>query len=334
MIVHRLVRSFVLMLGLLAVGLVLWSASYGTPQRVNASGLLSASPTPLPPLPEPKLGQLDKEAIAKIDLEASPILPKISDHVLAIYQDGLAKGNNPDLFSKLGDCMTATEDFMVPFAKKEYSLGEYKSLQAVIDYYLGVPVQGQDARMDSFSNPGLAATSGFNTASVLDSTWSDPKYCTADESPLACEFRVTKPSIALVMFGTNDIKSLKPEQYDFYLRQIIVQTVNAGIVPVVSTFPVQPGLEDASKLFNQITVKAATDYDVPLINLWLAFKPLPHGGIDPKNSTHMTKPDDGHTAYFTDADLQAGYNMRNLITLQALEAVLKAVDPKFEASPK
>jgi hypothetical protein len=74
-------------------------------------------------------------------------------------------------------------------------------------------------------------------------------------------------------------------------------------------------------------VQIAADYDIPLINLWLAFEPLPNKGIDPANSTHMTIPASGNTANFTEADLKAGYNMRNLLTLQTLEAVLKMVDP-------
>ncbi len=129
------------------------------------------------------------------------------------------------------------------------------------------------------------------------------------------------------MFGTNDIKSIEPKDFDLYLRRVVAQTINDGTIPILSTFPTQPGLEDKSILYNQITVKIAMDYDVPLINLWLALKPLPHQGIDPENNTHMTKPADGHVAYFTVDDLQAGYNVRNLLTLQTLEAVLKKVDP-------
>ena len=75
-------------------------------------------------------------------------------------------------------------------------------------------------------------------------------------------------------------------------------------------------------------LKVAADYNVPLINLWRALDPLPHKGVDPQNTTHMTKPDNGDSAAsFTPADLQAGFNVRNLLTLQTLDAVLKVVKP-------
>jgi len=280
-------------------------------------------------LPEPKPGKFDKAAIEKIDLTAYPLVPTISAHVLAVYQEGLRKGNNLLVFSKVGDCMTATEDFMKPFASGDYTLGDYASLEKVIKLYAKVPAGVKDGGFDSFSNPGFADTSGFNAAGVLDSTWSDPKVCSADESPLACEYRVSKSGIAFIMFGTNDIKSIKPEQFDFYLRQVIVQTVNNGTIPVLSTFPVQPGLEDASVLFNKITVSVATDYDIPLINLYLALKPLAHQGVDPVQNTHMTKPDSGKSADFSKEGLQYGFNVRNLLTLQTLEAVVKTVSPNL-----
>jgi hypothetical protein len=135
------------------------------------------------------------------------------------------------------------------------------------------------------------------------------------------------------MFGTNDIKSIKPDDFDLYLRRVVVETINNGTIPILSTFPIQPGLEDKSKLYNQITVQIATDYDVPLVNLYLALQPLPNHGVDPKINSHMTKPADGKTGSLTKDDLQAGYNMRNLLTLQALGAVLAKVDPTMAATP-
>jgi hypothetical protein len=124
------------------------------------------------------------------------------------------------------------------------------------------------------------------------------------------------------MFGTNDLKSLTPAQFDFYLRRVLVELVNAGVVPLVSTFPNQPGLEEKSAFYNQIAARAALDYNLPLLNLWRAFEPLPNGGIDPEQPTHMTLPPSGQAASFAEADLQAGHNLHNLLTLQALEGLL------------
>ncbi len=300
------------------------SASAATPAPTCAPG---AKPCGFTPLPEPKAGKLNQTALSQIDLKTYPLVPDIPDQIVAIYQEGLRRGNNPRVFSKVGDCMTATDDFLVPIGKADYDLGSYTALKKVIDYFAGVPARGTGADFDSFTNPSLAATSGFNAPSVLDATWSDPKWCNADESPLTCEYRISKPGFALIMFGTNDIKSITADQYDLYLRRVIVQTINTGVVPILSTFPTQPGMDDKAVLYNEVTAKIAADYHIPLINLWLALDPLPHHGVDPVNTTHMTKPDDGHTAFFSDSDLQAGYNVRNLLTLQALDKVLQAVNP-------
>lgn len=323
-----------------AVAIVLFglTSSYsGAVLEVKAAGFILRSQAPscgsdstpckFVPLPEPKLGKLNQTAISTIDLGTYPILPTLNSYIVAIYQEGLTRGNNPRVFSKVGDCLTATSEFLEPIGRGDYNLASFTSLQKVIDYFIGVPARSKSTNFDSFTNPSLAAISGFNAAGVLDPTWSDPKWCSTSDSPLTCEYRVSRPSLAIIMFGTNDIKSITPEEYDFYLRRVVVQTINSGIVPLLNTFPTQPGLAEKSVLFNQITVQVALDYNIPLINLWLAFKPLAHEGIDPKNPTHMTKSDSGHSAYFDEANLNAGYNMRNLITLQTLETVLKVVNP-------
>jgi hypothetical protein len=308
--------------------------AFASSMPTRASGMLAATqavcnpePCQFAKLPQPKLTKFDEAAVAKIDLEKYPIVPEINDYVKAIYEEGKQHGLNTRIFSKVGDCMTATPDFLEPIGKGEYTLGKYASLQKVIDHYSGVPARDKDFKLDSFANPGLAATSGFNAAGVLEPIWSDPSWCKNTESPLACEYRVSKPSIALIMFGTNDLKSITADQFEFYLRRVVVETHNAGIIPVLSTFPVQPDFVDNSLLYNKITAKIATEYNVPLINLWLALKPLKHGGVDPANTTHMTKPTSGRSASFEEADLESGYNVRNLVTLRTLESILKVIAP-------
>ncbi len=297
-------------------------------------GLTAAAldPTPTPgvftPVAFPEEGKFDEDTARSIDLMSLPILPDFAPYagwLRAIYEEGQRQGLSPDLFTKIGDCMTSSESFLRPIAEGKYALGPYTSLQAVIDRYEGKPVRTGDSGLDSFSNPSLAAASGFNAAAVLDSTWNDPELCEVDESPLACELRLVRPAVALIMFGTNDLKSLTPEQFDYYLRLVVAQTINRGVIPILSTFPNQPGQVEKSIFFNQIVVRVAQDYTIPLINLWRAFDPLPNQGIDPQEPTHMTKPTSGEVASFIEADLQAGHNLHNLLTLQALEGLLKVI---------
>jgi hypothetical protein len=106
-----------------------------------------------------------------------------------------------------------------------------------------------------------------------------------------------------------------------------VETMRNGILPIVSTFPQRPEFPEKSILYNQIVVQIAQDYDVPLINLWLALEPLPNQGIDQEETTHMSTPASGAVCYFIGPNLEAGFTVRNLVTLQTLDAVLKAVEP-------
>jgi hypothetical protein len=253
------------------------------------------------------------------------VVPVISATARAIYQAGLARGNNPRVFSKLGDCMTENPFFLVTFAQGHYDLGPYADLQTVLDHYKGVPARSGNWQLDSFATVGLAAASGFNVAAPLDATWADPKWCQGGESPAACEFRVARPSVALIMFGTNDVGYTDPASYDFFMRSLIEQALDDGVLPMLSTFPTRPENPAKSLLLNQIVVRVALDYDIPLINLNRAIEPLPHQGVNPADTIHLSVPPDGRVDRFTADELQYGFTMRNLVTLQALQALLKAV---------
>ncbi len=254
----------------------------------------------------------------QINLDDLPILPQVTETARQIYAQGIQAGRNPQALSKVGDCMTASPNFLAPFASPGgYDLGNYADLQPVIDYYTASPVRSDG--VNSFSNPGLATTTGFTTVSVQDSTWSDPQWCSANESPLTCEYRVTNPSIALIMFGTNDIAFFEANSFNTYLRQIVDQTIAANIVPVLYTFPERPEFPDKSVLFNQIIAQIAQDDDLPLINLYRALEDLPDKGINLDDPIHLSSPIDDNAGNFTPDNLQRGYTLRNLLTLQSLE---------------
>lgn len=288
-----------------------------TPDGRNGVGaMLDATPT-LRPLPDPVLGELDLETVSQLDLNAYPEVPTISDYALSVYQNSVASGNDPHSFIKVGDCMTHNPYFLIPIGARDYDLGTYASLQPVIDYFdAGDP--------NAFSRESQASAGGFNAASVLDSLWANPQYCESGETPLSCELRIMHPGIALIMFGTNDVFSLSEAQFDFSLRQVVVSTIRNRTLPILSTFPMRPEFPDQSVLFNQIVVQIAQDYDLPLINLWRALQTLPGYGVDPVDTTHMSVPKSGAVCYFVGENLQFGFNVRNLLTLQTLDALLQA----------
>lgn len=286
----------------------------------------STTERPAPPV----FGRFDPAATRDIEVASYPVLPEITprmrEHLRQIHRLGQARGLNPRVLTKLGDCMTDSDHFLVPFSAGRYELGEHAALRPVIERFRGVPARPNGWTKDSLATHGLAAAGGFNVAGPLDPTWSNPEWCNTDESPLACEFRVARPSIAIIMFGTNDVTTTDPAGYDFYLRTIISQTLDAGVIPILNTFPTRPENPDKTRQLNQIVVKVAQDYAVPLINLNRALAELPNQGVDPHDSTRLSLPPDGRADVFTPDHLRYGFPVRNLVTLQALDAVLKVVE--------
>ena len=278
----------------------------------------------------PELGSFDPASVSDIVVEDYPVLPEVTDYARVIYAQGVENGLNPQVFSKVGDCMTATTPyFLGPFGSDGYDLGEYGALQDVIDYF-SIPARGDGFDLNSFANPGLGTATGFNTASVLDSIWADPSWCNANESPLSCEYRVSQPAFSLIMFGTNDVMFFEPGYFDYYLRTIVLETINDGIVPVLYTFPTRPEFPDKTYQFNQIVIKISQDYDLPLVNLWAAIEDLPNHGVDTLEPTHLSVPDDLDTGILDAEHLQAGYTVRNLITLQTLQILMDGLTTKAD----
>lgn len=294
---------------------------YVPTQSISLRGELTRVPVVEGDLPTNQL----PAAVAPDDPQKNPVLPVISDYARAIYQRGLKLGNRPEIFTKVGDCMSADLSlFLGPFGSgsNAYDLGKYQSLKGIIDYYNQLsPRKGAP---NSFLMQSFASHTGFNVSSVEDPVWADPKQCTPDSSPLICEYKLTKPSIALLMFGTNDIQALAPLQFDFYLRLVVSDSIDHGVIPVLNTFPGDPQEVDRANLLNQIIVQVGHDYDVPMINLWLALQPLPGHGRNP-DSVYLSWAPHISVAFFVPQNLVYGHTTRNLVTLQTLDRLWQAV---------
>lgn len=288
-------------------------------------GLLSATAQEAITFERPLMGDFDAVTVESVNLDRLPVLPKMTGTALAIYAAGQAMGNDAHRFSKIGDCMTASEEFLTPFAGPDYNLGEYAELQTVIDYF-DAPARNELDAPNSFGIVGLGTTSGMNTATLGDALFSDPSYCNPNEGSLTCEYRVSQSAFALIMLGTNDVMFFEAADFDFAMRNIVLDTIDAGIVPILYTFPTRPEFPEKVTLFNQIIATIAADYDLPLVNLWRAIDNLPDQGVDPADPIHLSKPADSNTGVLDESSLDYGYPMRNLITLQTLAVMIEAVE--------
>jgi len=241
-----------------------------------------------------------------------PVIPVVSDAMKEVYQRGLAMGRNPNVFSKVGDCQTSTGFYLVDFDyPNQYSLGdEYAYLQETIDYFEG-----------SFARDSLAMRDGYNVAAILTPLRADRENCQPNETPIACEFRVNNPSIAIISLETN-FSGRPANDYGKYMRQIIEYSLEQGVVPILAT---KGDNLEGDHSINAEIAEIAVEYDIPLWNFWAALQPLPNHG-------HSTELNDGFHLSFSrnffdkEKNMLSGWPWRNLTALQALDAVRKALN--------
>jgi hypothetical protein len=232
------------------------------------------------------------------------VVPTLSQNALSIYQKGLALGNNPRAFSKVGDGEISAAWFLSDFdlGPDYYNLGSNTDLQSTIAYFTG-----------SYDRQGFAARRGFNAQRILDSALANTTYCLSGETSLDCEIRLHQPSFALISFGTNQV--WQPDQFESGLRTIIETLIAKGVVPVLSTKA--DNLEGNYRI-NSIIARLAVEYDLPLWNFWRAVQPLPNQGLQ-QDFEHITYyPND----FSAPEALQYAWPVRNLTALQVLQALM------------
>ena len=244
-----------------------------------------------------------------------PVIPQVSDSARQIYQKGLKMGSNPHAFSKVGDCGSTPSWFLGDFDRgpKYYSLGDYQYLSAVIQQYAG-----------SFGRTSLAAKSGFNASSVFASLWADRSLCQVNETPLACEYRLNKPSIALITLGTNDV--WHQDVFESKMRAIIEYSIQNGVLPVLAT---KADNDEGDGSINATLVRLANEYDIPLWNYWRAVQTLPDKGLQP-DGAHITW---GPNRFDDPQAMTRGWTIRNLTALQTLDAVWRGVTAQPNEQP-
>jgi hypothetical protein len=244
--------------------------------------------------------------------QIKPVIPVISDTAREIYARGLALGNDPKAFSKVGDCQNVEAYFLSHFDDPaQYDLGPYTPLQETINQFSG-----------SFVRESAAVEAGYTVASALSPLWADPVLCQSNETPLACENRLHNPSLVIISMETWSRTGKQPvSDYEAYLGQVIQYWVGEGVVPILATKA--DNLEGDGSI-NAAIVSVAERYNVPLWNFWLAAQSLPGHGFDPvwSDGFHLL----WARSFYNNPDrLRDGWPVRNLTALQALDAVWRGV---------
>lgn len=261
-------------------------------------------------------------AVMGVAVEASPTptseflasvpgwLTGISSRSREIYLRGQAMGNRRSVFSKVGDSITASANFLYPFGFGQYNLASYSGYSGAIGAF-----------GTSFVRESIAAAGGWTANQLL----AQNSPC-GPETPLACELRTNKPAVALIMIGTNDSGSGSPDVFAGQLQQIVQITIDHGVIPVLSTIPPKSINDDQTarvKAFNAVIVQIARQNDIPLWDYYSNMVGLPNQGMS-SDGLHPSVSPVG-SGILTADSLQYGFTVRNRDALIVLDTMLRYI---------
>ena len=192
-----------------------------------------------------------------------PIIPtNIDPSLRKVYERGLSLGNDPHAFSLFGDCQARPAEFFGVFETDE-SLYQSLSpdLQETVDNFRG-----------SFNRESPTAQDGTTPGALLWIQWHQGKFdCTFAETPIECELRIHRPSFVIIQIGTH----FESRNTD-YLRRIIEQLLDEGVIPILATTSDNCEKDERG---NRDMALLASEYDLPLWNFWAAVSDLPNRGL-------------------------------------------------------
>jgi len=305
---------------ILCLSILLAGCSSSTEISLSTQAVSSApeTSTPLPVstlVPSPTLLASNPDFTSTPDLRLPPerwqewpVIPTLSARAREIYQHGLALGNDPHAFSKVGDCQNIPEAFLGIYdLPGRYSFtSEYKFLDETVKYYSG-----------SFNRLGESVRGGFNASSVLLPLWANTAVCQPGENSVECENRIHNPSLVIISLEVW-FSGRTPDVYEKYMRRIIEYNIAQGTLPILST---KADNVEGDHSINYTVAKLAYEYDLPLWNYWRAVQPLPNHGLDPTDPT----------GFHLNVD---GWNTRSFTALQVLDSIRRTMNglPTNEAT--
>lgn len=234
-----------------------------------------------------------------------------------------------DTFMKVGDSISATHEFLHCFETEDVNLSAtgHGALEAVRQQFL----VGRIDDKSPFTRQSLATRVGMTARWALDGSL----------PPVEQEKRAATPRYALVMFGTNDVQFGGPTaaadmKYEFMarnMRELIDWHLERGIAPVLYSIPPYDGAYAAIRQvvpsYNAILRALAEHRLIPFVDYYREMVGLPNQGLR-DDGVHPSA-DYVRLCNFDESGLQLGYNVRNLLTLQALDrlwSVTRAESPR------
>lgn len=239
----------------------------------------------------------------------------VTAHVAARLEEIVASSpSSPaDVFMKVGGSSTVSRSTLFCFDGDAVDLAAHDELEETLAFYLG----GDAAGTSPFARESLAAEVGRSASWAIS----------GDPSPMASEIAAVDPRVALVHYGTNDMgggATYESALVAFYgnLGALVEGLEAQGIVPILFGIT-RRGDSDAAQhwvsAFNATIRATAQRLQTPFVDLYFAIDPLEGHGLS-GDGLHLEAYDEG-ACVLDDAGLEHGYNVRNLVALEALDRV-------------
>ena len=281
-------------------------------------------------------GAVVSDDSAATEWEELPVVPAfgtaVAGHLEKVATRGERFGNQPGVLVKIGDSITASPSFLQALACQPPQLGPWTELAGTLEFFgtTSVPPGSEEPQCpvsNSYSRLGLAAVGGWRAADALLPRESFPE-CQGLPA-VSCELQQLRPSVALIMFGTNDLEDVTAAQFRLDLARVARLVSRAGTIPVISTIPPrarQPFSQRVAR-FNAEIAALAENRALPLWNLWrqMVEPGVPNGGLS-RDGVHPSALCPPCTAIdVRPGGLRYGYALRNLGALRVLDRLRRVV---------
>ncbi|MBV6391119.1 MAG: hypothetical protein KPEEDBHJ_00324 [Anaerolineales bacterium] len=191
-----------------------------------------------------------------------PVQPEAGENVREIYERGIALGNDPNAFSIFGDCQAEPREFLGAYDTDKTLVENLPpDLQETVAHFSG-----------SFERESPTAQDGATPGALLWDQWHRGEYgCSFGETPVDCELRIQRPSFVIIQIGSH----FESRNTD-YLRRIVAQLIEGGVVPILAT---KADNRELDHRVNRDMALLADEFDLPLWNFWAAVSGLPDRGL-------------------------------------------------------
>lgn len=264
------------------------------------------------------------------DAYHSPLTAYHVERLRSVVDQG---GGRADVFAKVGASSTVNPHAFVCLGTDAVELDGRDALEPARAFFAA----GDAAGDSPYARETIAAEVGRSTG------WAT----SGDPSPLDQELDAIAPQLAFIHYGTNDMQlgsTYASAMYRFAddLLELADITLARGVVPVLlSIFPRADRAEADLWVptYNQIVRAVAQARQVPFVDIHAAVVDLPGGGLS-GDGIHPNVYRSGGSARpcdFTEGGLTYGFNMRNLVTLEALDRLHTAMVlgvPEDQAAPE